>query len=67
MKTKKLANRKKENEKKNLNATGLEPTSFECLKVLDYLLGYRGIVIILIQISNCTTLLSALIMKIHED
>ena len=29
IKTKKLANRKK-NEKKYLDATGLEPTSFEC-------------------------------------
>ena len=29
IKAKKLANRKK-NDKKNLNATGLEPASFEC-------------------------------------
>ena len=36
-------------------------------KLLDYPLGYRGIVIIFIQISNCTTILSALFTKIHED
>ena len=36
-------------------------------KLLDYPLGYRGIVIIFIQISNCTTNLSALFTKIHED
>ena len=30
IKTKKLANRKEKKRKKNLNATGLEPTSFEC-------------------------------------
>ena len=30
IKTEKLANRKKNEKKKYLNATGLEPTSFEC-------------------------------------
>ena len=53
IKTNKLANRKK-NKKKYLYATGLEPTSFYVLKTLDYPLGYRGIVINFIQISNCT-------------
>ena len=48
--------------KKNLNATGLEPTSFEC-----YPLGYRGIMINFIQISNNTTISSALFTKNHEE
>ena len=48
-----------------LNATGLEPTSFDVLKILGYPLGYRGIVINFIQISNCTTILSAHFTKIH--
>ena len=46
IKTKNLANRKKNEEKKYLNETGLEPTSFLLsTKTLNYPLGYRGIVI----------------------
>ena len=52
-KEKKLANRK--NEQKILNTTGLEPHLLSA-KTLDYPLGYRGIVINFIQISNCTTI-----------
>ena len=65
IKTKKLANWKK---KINiyLNATGLKPTSFECL-TQDYPLGYRGIMINFIQISNDRTISSTLFTKIHED
>ena len=33
----------------------------------DYPLGYRGIMIKFIQISNNTTVSSALFTKIHED
>ena len=51
---------------KILNATGLEPTSLSA-KTLDYPLGYRRIVINFIQISNWTTIKSALFTKIHED
>ena len=48
----KLTNQQIEkNEKKYLNATGLEPTSLSA-KTLDHPLGYRGIVIDFIQISN---------------
>ena len=36
-------------------------------KTLDYPLGYRGILINFIQISNCTTIWSARFMKIHKD
>ena len=65
IKTKKLATRKK-NENNYLNATGLEPTSFGA-KTQDYPLGYRGIMINFIQISNNRTISSALFTKIHED
>ena len=36
-------------------------------KTLDYPLGYWEIVINFIQISNCTTILSTPLTKIHED
>ena len=55
IKTKKQANRRK-NEKKYLNATGLEPTHLLSAKTLNYPLGYRGIAINFFQISNCTTI-----------
>ena len=36
-------------------------------KTQDYSLGYRGIMIKSIQISNNTTISSALFTRIHED
>ena len=66
-KDKKTSKSKKKNEKNiYLNATGLEPTSFE-FQTQDYPLGYRGIMINFIQISNNRTISSTLFTKIHED
>ena len=62
IKTEKIANREK-------NTWLLLDSNPDLLsaKTLDYPLGYRGIVINFIQISNCTTILRALFTKIHED
>ena len=65
IKTKKLANRKKRT--KNTEMLLDSNPHLLSAKTLDYPPGYRGIVINLIQISNCTTIYSALFTKIHED
>ena len=63
---KKTSKSKKKNEKKTemLLDSNLHLLS---AKIFDYPLGYRGLLINFIQISNCTTIKIALFTKIHED